>query len=84
MQVLDEAGLLNVTESDRKTCRVSLPFRKNRTRVYAVKNDIQSYETNKSTGTDGTTGTNHTQQGLDTVSSIKTPLGQMGQSSSIC
>ncbi|MEJ6066519.1 DUF927 domain-containing protein [Psychrobacter sp. 16-Bac2893] len=84
LQVLDEAGLLNVTESDRKTCRVSLPFRKNRTRVYAVKNDIQSYETNKSTGTDGTTGTNHTQQGLDTVPSIKTPLGQMGQSSSIC
>ncbi|MFC6381182.1 DUF927 domain-containing protein [Psychrobacter glacincola] len=83
LQVLDEAGLLNVTESDRKTCRVSLPFRKNRTRVYAVKNDIQSYETNKSTGTDGTTGTNHTQQGLDTVLSIKTPLGQMGQSSSI-
>ena len=84
LQVLDEAGLLNVTESDRKTCRVSLPFKKNRTRVYAVKNDMQSYETNKSTGTDGTTGTTHTQQGLDTVPSIKTPLGQMGQSSSIC
>ena len=81
LQVLDEAGLLNVTESDRKTCRVSLPFKKNRTRVYAVKNDIQSYETNKSTGTDGTTGTTgttHTQQGIGTVPSIKTPLGQLG------
>ena len=84
LQVLDEAGLLNVTESDRKTCRVSLAFKKNRTRVYAVKSDIQSYETNKNTGTDGTTGTSHAQQGLGTVPSIKTPLGQMGQSSSIC
>ncbi|WP_296240573.1 MULTISPECIES: DUF927 domain-containing protein [unclassified Psychrobacter] len=84
LQVLDEAGLLNVTESDRKTCRVPLPFKKNRTRVYAVKSDIQSYETNKNTGTDGTTGTSHTQQGLGTVPSNKTPLGQLGQSSSIC
>lgn len=87
LQVLDEAGLLNVTESDRKTCRVSLPFKKNRTRVYAIKNDILSCETTKSTGTagtTGTTGTNHTQQGLGTVPSHKTPLGQLGQSSSIC
>lgn len=84
LQVLDEAGLLNVTESDRKTCRVSLPFKKNRTRVYAIKNDILSCETTKSTGTAGTTGTNHTQQGLGTVPSHKTPLGQLGQSSSIC
>lgn len=84
LQVLDEARLLNVTESDRKTCRVSLPFKKNRQRVYAVKSDILSYETTKTTGTAGTTGTTHTQQGLDTVPSNKTPLGQLGQSSSIC
>jgi len=84
LQVLDEARLLNVTESDRKTCRVSLPFKKNRSRVYAVKSDILSYETTKSTGTAGTTGTTHTQQGLGTVPSHKTPLGQLGQSSSIC
>lgn len=84
LQVLDEARLLNVTESDRKTCRVSLPFKKNRTRVYAVKSDILSCETTKSTGTAGTTGTTHTQQGLGTVPSNKTPLGQLGQSSSIC
>ena len=84
LQVLDEARLLNVTESDRKTCRVSLPFKKNRSRVYAVKNDILSCETTKSTGTAGTAGTTHTQQGLGTVPSNKTPLGQLGQSSSIC
>ena len=84
LQVLDEAGLLNVTESDRKTCRVALPFKKNRTRVYAIKNEILSCETTKSTGTAGTTGTTHTQQGLGTVPSNKTPLGQLGQSSSIC
>ena len=84
LQVLDEAGLLNVTESDRKTCRVSLPFKKNRSRVYAVKSDILSYETTKCTGTAGTTGTTHTQQGLGTVPSHKTPLGQLGQHRSIC
>ncbi|PLT22073.1 DUF927 domain-containing protein [Psychrobacter sp. MES7-P7E] len=87
LQVLDEAGLLNVTESDRRTCRVSLPFKKNRTRVYAIKNEILSCEPTKSTGTLGTlgtTGTTHMQQGLDTVPSNKTPLGQLGQSSSIC
>ena len=84
LQVLDEAGLLNVTETDRKTCRVSLPFKKNRTRVYAVKSEILSCETTKSTGTAGTTGTTHTQQGLEPVPSIKTPLGQLGQSGSIC
>ena len=84
LQVLDEARLLNVTESDRKTCRVSLPFKKNRQRVYAVKSDILSCEPTKSTGTAGTTGTTHTQQGLGTVPSNKTPLGQLGQSSSIC
>ena len=84
LQVLDEAGLLNVTESDRRTCRVSLPFKKNRTRVYAIKNEILSCEPTKSTGTAGTTGTTHTQQGLGTVPSNKTPLGQLGQSSSIC
>lgn len=84
LQVLDDAKLLNVTESDRKTCRVPLPFEKKRKRVYAVKNDILSYEANKSTGTDGTTGTNLELQGLAAVPSIKPPLGQMGQSSSIC
>ncbi|WP_440824804.1 DUF927 domain-containing protein [Psychrobacter cryohalolentis] len=84
LQVLDEARLLNVTESDRKTCRVSLPFKKNRMRVYAIKNEILSCETTKSTGTAGTAGTTHTQQGLGTVPSNKTPLGQLGQSSSIC
>ena len=84
LQVLDEAGLLNVTESDRRTCRVSLPFKKNRTRVYAIKNEILSCEPTKSTGTAGTTGTTHMQQGLDTVPSNKTPLGQLGQSRSIC
>lgn len=57
LQVLDEAGLLNVTETDRKTCRVPLPFKKNRQRVYAVKSEILSCETTKSTGTAGTTGT---------------------------
>ena len=84
LQVLDEAGLLNVTESDRKTCRVPLPFKKNRQRVYAVKGEILSCETTKSTGTAGTTGTTHTQQGLEPVPSIKTSLGQLGQNSSIC
>ena len=43
LQVLDEAGLLNVTENDRKTCKVPLPFKKNRQRVYAIKSDILSY-----------------------------------------
>jgi len=84
LQVLDEAELLNVTESDRKTCRVPLPFNKNRQRVYAVKGEILSCETTKSTGTAGTTGTIHTQQGLEPVPSVKTPLGQLGQNSSIC
>ena len=79
LQVLDEAGLLNVTESDRKTCRVPLPFEKKRKRVYAVKNDILSYEANKNTGTDGTTGTSLELQGLAAVPSIKPLLGQMGQ-----
>ncbi|WP_010196981.1 DUF927 domain-containing protein [Psychrobacter sp. PAMC 21119] len=81
LQVLDDAGLLNVTESDRKTCKVPLPFEKNRKRVYVVKNDILSYETNKSTGTAGTT---HTQKGLDPVPSTKTPLGQLGQNTTVC
>lgn len=84
LQVLDDAKLLNVTESDRKTCRVPLPFEKKRKRVYAVKNDILSYEANKNTGTDGTTGTSLELQGLAAVPSIKLPLGQMGQSGSIC
>jgi len=84
LQVLDEAGFLNVTESDRKTCKVPLPFKKNRQRVYAVKGEILSCETTKSTGTAGTTGTTHTQQGLEPVPSVKTPLGQLGQNSSIC
>ncbi|MGI9339903.1 MAG: DUF927 domain-containing protein, partial [Psychrobacter sp.] len=73
LQVLDEAKLLNVTEHDRKTCKVSLPFKKSRTRVYAVKSDILNYETNKSTGTAGTTGTDHTPQGLEPVPSTGTP-----------
>ncbi|WP_298808001.1 DUF927 domain-containing protein [uncultured Psychrobacter sp.] len=81
LQVLDEAGLLNVTENDRKTCKVPLPFKKNRQRVYAVKGEILSCETIKSTGTAGTT---HTPQGLEPVPSIKIPLGQLGQNSSIC
>lgn len=84
LQVLDEAKLMNVTESDRKTCKVLLPFEKKRTRVYAVKSDILNYETTKSTGTAGKTGTTHTQQGLEPVPSVKTSLGQLGQSSSIC
>lgn len=84
LQVLDEAGLLNVTENDRKTCKVPLPFIKNRQRVYAVKSEILSCETTKTTGTAGTTGTTHTPQGLEPVPSIKTPLGQLGQNSSIC
>ncbi len=84
LQVLDEARLLNVTESDRKTCRVPLPFKKNRQRVYAVKSEILSCETTKSTGTTGTTGTTYTPQGIATVPSIKTPLGQTGQNGSIC
>jgi len=84
LQVLDEAKLLNVTESDRKTCRVPLPFKKNRQRVYAVKGEILSCETTKSTGTAGTTGTSYTPQGLNPVPSTKTPLGQLGQNGSIC
>ena len=84
LQVLDEAKLLNVSESDRKTCKVSLPFKKSRTRVYAVKSDILNYETNKSTGTAGTTGTEHTVQGLEPVPSTGTPLGQLGQNTVIC
>ncbi|WP_201581115.1 DUF927 domain-containing protein [Psychrobacter glacincola] len=84
LQILDEAHLLNVTENDRKTCKVPLPFKKNRTRVYAVKSEILSCETTKSTGTAGTTGTTHTPQGLEPVPSVKTPLGQLGQNSSIC
>ena len=84
LQVLDDAKLLNVTEHDRKTCKVSLPFKKSRTRVYAVKSDILNYETNKSTGTAGTTGTDHTPQGLEPVPSTGTPLGQLGQNTVIC
>ncbi len=87
LQVLDDAKLLNVTEHDRKTCKVSLPFKKDRTRVYAVKSDILNYETNKSTGTagtTGTTGTDHTPQGLEPVPSTGTPLGQLGQNTVIC
>ena len=48
--MLDDAGLLNVTESDRKTCRVPLPFKKKRQRVYAVKGEILSCETTKALG----------------------------------
>ncbi len=84
LQVLDDAKLLNVTEYDRKTCKVPLPFKKSRTRVYAVKSDILNYETNKSTGTLGTTGTTHAQQGLEPVPSTGTPLGQLGQNTAIC
>ncbi|MBB3107640.1 uncharacterized protein (DUF927 family) [Psychrobacter luti] len=84
LQVLDDAKLLNVTENDRKTCRIALPFEKNRKRVYAIKNDILSYETDKSIGTGGTTGTTHTPQGISTVPSTKKPLGQLGQNTSIC
>jgi putative DNA primase/helicase len=84
LQVLDDAKLLNVTEHDRKTCKVSLPFKKDRTRVYAVKSDILNYETNKSTGTAGTNGTDHTPQGLEPVPSTGTPLGQLGQNTVIC
>ena len=84
LQVLDDAKLLNVTEHDRKTCKVSLPFKKDRTRVYAVKSDILNYETNKSTGTAGTNGTDHTPQRLEPVPSTGTPLGQLGQNTVIC
>ena len=67
LQVLDDAGLLNVTESERKTRKVSLPFEKKPKRVYAVKNDILSYEADQSTGTAGTLGITHTQKGLEPI-----------------
>lgn len=59
LQVLDDAGLLNVTEDTRKTCKVTLPFKKGRHRVYAVKADILNPDLTKTTGTGGTTGTNN-------------------------
>lgn len=67
LQVLDDAGLLNVTESDRKTRKVSLPFEKKPKRVYAVKNDILSYEIDQNTGIAGALGTTHAAQGLEAV-----------------
>lgn len=67
LQVLEGAGLLNITEKERMTTKVSVPFEKSRRRVYAVKADILNCDLSKMTGTSGTTGTNHTAQGLEAV-----------------
>ena len=68
-QVLDDAGLLITNETNKKTFRVPAPTAKNpkaRTRVYAIKSDILSYETDKSAGT---ARTHHIGQGLEAVHS---------------
>lgn len=48
IKVLDEAGLLNKNEQDRKMLKVTLPNTKNRLRMYAIKGNVLSYEINKS------------------------------------
>lgn len=69
LQVLDEARLLNITEKERKTTKVSIPFEKHRRRVYAVKADILNTDPAKTTGTVGTIGAAYTAQGLEAVPS---------------
>lgn len=46
--VLDKIGMLNTNEPSRNTLKVSLPHSKGRTRVYAIKGRILSYEVTKS------------------------------------
>lgn len=67
LQVLDEAGFLVTKESDRKTCKVPVPFAKQRKSVYLVRGTILNYEPIKTNGTHGTHGTTHTTQGLEPV-----------------
>jgi len=52
IKVLDEAGLLNKNEQDRKMLKVTLPNTKNRLRMYAIKGNVLSYEINKSVNED--------------------------------
>ncbi|MFZ2844267.1 DUF927 domain-containing protein [Psychrobacter sp.] len=80
VQVLDDAGLLSKNEPNKKTLRITLPKSKTRSRVYAVKGDILSYETDKTTWTARTQGTDHTQQGLRGVPSQNDQSGQRGHS----
>ena len=82
-QVLDDAGLLITNETNKKTFRVPAPTAKNpkaRTRVYAIKSDILSYETDKSAGTARTQRTNHIEQGLEAVHSQRDTRGHSGHS----
>ncbi len=78
VQVLDEAGLLSKNEPNKKTLRITLPNSKTRSRVYAVKGDILSYETDRTTGTARTQGTPHAEQGLRGVPSQNDHSGQRG------
>lgn len=80
VQVLDDAGLLSKNEPNKKTLRITLPRSKARSRVYAVKGSILSYETDKTAGTARTQGTAHTEQGLEGVPSQNSPSGQRGHS----
>jgi len=82
-QVLDDAGLLVTNETNKKTFRVPAPTAKNpkaRTRVYAIKSDILSYETDKSVGTARTQRTHHIGQGLEAVHSQRDTRGHSGHS----
>ncbi|WP_227671427.1 DUF927 domain-containing protein [Psychrobacter sp. 72-O-c] len=79
LQVLDEAGLLIRNQGDRKAYKSPKTLFIERDPFYAVKAHILSYEGDKATGTDGTNGTAHIQQALDTVPHLKTPLRPLGQ-----
>lgn len=57
IQVLNDAQLLDKNENGRDTFKIELPDSKNRTRMYAVKNDILIYDSAEITGTAGTAGT---------------------------
>ena len=80
VQVLDEAGLLSKNEPNKKTLRITLPNSKTRSRIYAVKGEILSYETDKTTGTARTQGTAHIQHGLGGAPRQNDPSGQRGHS----
>lgn len=78
VQVLDDEGLLSKNEPNRQTLKVTIPKTKTRSRVYAVKGSILSYETDKTAGTAGTAGRTHTQQGLEGVPPHWDALGHLG------
>ena len=80
-QVLDDAGLLITNETNKKTFRVPAPTAKNpkaRTRIYAIKSDILSYETDKSAGTARTQRTHYIEQRLEAVHSQRDTRGHSG------